>query len=245
MRMIREPMIAGQALLACACLMLSGCASSKLGGDPALKVVDAVQLPPPAAQDLVGTQRPYLVGPFDKLTIDVFGIEELSRKDMQVSASGCLSYPLTGALDVAGKSTEEIEQLITESLRARAVRDPQVTVAVSETVSQVVTVDGQVKTPGVYPVLGRMTLIGALARAGSTNEYTKTEDVILFRTVGGQKMAARFNLKEIRRGAYPDPEIYGQDIIVVGESKLRRLLQDVQMVSPLAWLAVQVTDGRR
>jgi polysaccharide biosynthesis/export protein len=117
-------------------------------------------------------------------------------------------------------------------LRSGGVRRPQVTVNVKEELSQTLTVDGQVKEPGIYPVIGQMTLLRAVAAAKGPDEYAKLTDIVIFRTVSGQKMAGLYNLKAIRRGAYADPEVYANDVIVVGDSPARRLFKDSLAVLP-------------
>lgn len=204
-----------------------------LGGDPSIKVVRGTVLPAPERADIVGADRPYLIGPFDKLTIDVFGIEDLSKKEVQTDASGRISFPLGGVIEAAGKTPAEVEDILEGRLRGAYVRDPQVTVNLKETVSQVITVDGEVKEPGLYPVIGRMTLMRAIATAKGVAEFAKLDDVVIFRTVQGQKLAALYNLKAIRRGAYDDPEVFANDVVVVGNSSARRLFKDLIQVVPL------------
>jgi polysaccharide export outer membrane protein len=162
-----------------------------------------------------------VIGPYDKLSIDVFGVPDLSR-DVQTDASGNIAFPLIGTIAAGGSTPEELAQRIEERLRGNFVKNPQVTVNLKETVSQVVTVDGQVTKPGLYPVVGRMTLMRAIATAGGMGEYANLQDVVVFRTVGGQRMAGLYSMKAIRAGAYDDPEIYANDVVVVGNSpKLR------------------------
>ena len=221
------------ALIAVIALLASCAGAPKLGGDPNLHVVDGSELPPPTPADQTVLDRPYLVGPYDRLTIDVFGIEELSQRDVQVDASGRISFPLAGTLEVAGKSPSEIEQLLRTSLAARYVRDPQVIVNLKETISQVVTVESEVKKPGLYPVVGRMTLLRAVAVAEGTTEFSKLSQVVVFRTVKGQQLAALYSLKQIRVGAYEDPEVYANDVVVVGDSQARRTFKDLIQVLPL------------
>ena len=177
--------------------------------------------------------RPYLIGPFDKLQIDVFGIDELSEKEVQTDASGRISFPLAGIIEAAGKTPGEVEIELEERLRTRYVRDPQVTVNLKETVSQVITVDGQVREPGLYPVVGKMTLMRAVATAKGTAEFAKLDDVVIFRTVKGQQLAALYNLTAIRRGNYDDPEVFANDVVIVGDSKARRLFKDALQIVPL------------
>ncbi|WP_235536845.1 polysaccharide biosynthesis/export family protein [Sphingomonas sp. Root241] len=222
----------------CLCLALAACAGDapltpSTKGNARLQVVNADALPPPQRADLFEQNRPYLIGPFDRLVIDVFGIEELSKKEVQTDAGGRISFPLAGIIEAAGKTPGELEEVIEERLRGRYIRDPQVTVNLKETVSQVITVDGQVKEPGLYPVIGRMTLMRAVATAKGAGEFAKLKEVVIFRTVGGQKMAALYDLKAIRNGAYDDPEVYANDVIVVGDSQARRIFRDVLSVAPL------------
>ncbi|RJF90874.1 polysaccharide biosynthesis/export family protein [Sphingomonas cavernae] len=228
-------------LIASLLVALGGCAGSEELGPKSVTgaatsqivVAQAGELPPPGKTDLFEQDRPYLIGPFDKLIIDVFGIEELSEKEVQTDAGGRISFPLAGVVEAAGKTPAELEDVLEERLRGRYVRDPQVTVNLKETVSQVITVDGQVREPGLYPVIGRMTLMRAVATAKGTAEFAKMDDVVVFRTVQGQKMAALYNLKAIRRGVYDDPEVFANDVVVVGDSQARRLFKDVMQIVPL------------
>lgn len=215
---------------------LASCGSSQLGGAGSasdVTVVDQAALPEPMRVDLFEQNRPYLIGPFDKLVIDVFGIQELSTKEVQTDAGGRISFPLAGIIEAAGKTPSELEAEIEDRLRGQYVRDPQVSVNLKETVSQVITVDGQVREPGLYPVIGKMTLMRAVATAKGTAEFAKLDDVVIFRTVNGQKLAALYNLKAIRRGYYNDPEVFANDVVVVGDSAARRLFKDALQLVPL------------
>lgn len=213
---------------------LSACGSpSILGGSPDVTLVSADELPEPTRVDLLSSNRPYLIGPFDKLKIDVFGIEDLSNKEVQIDASGRLSFPLIGVVEASGLTPGELANLLEDKLGGRYIRDPQVTVNLEETISQVITVDGQVEKPGLYPVIGRMTLMRAVATAQGASEFAKLEDVVIFRSVNGQQLAGLYNLKAIRRGTYSDPEVFANDVIVVGDSQARRLFQTLIQASPL------------
>ena len=216
-------------------LMLLGACSRTppLQTSAAVTVVPSTELPPPSGAVAEGAERPYLIGPFDKLKIDVFGIPELSDRIIQVDASGRASFPLAGSFQASGMTPQQLEDELERRLSGRYVRDPQVTVNLDETVSQVVTLDGQVTRPGLYPVIGRMTLMRAVATAGGASEFARLNDVVVFRTVGAQRYAALYNLALIRRGAYADPEIFAGDIVVVGDSQARRLFRDILAAAPL------------
>jgi polysaccharide export outer membrane protein len=216
--------------LAALALTLCACATGPVGTAANVSLVPSGVLPPPSRADLLSDNRPYLIGPFDKLKIDVFGVQDL-QKEVQIDASGRLSFPLIGELEAAGKTPAELADLI-ELRMARFVRNPQVTVNLSETVSQVITVDGSVEKPGLYPVIGKMTLIRAIATAGGLSEYGGPENVIVFRTVGNRQYAALYNLKAIRMGNYADPDIYANDVIVVSESRAKRIFHDILQTLP-------------
>jgi polysaccharide export outer membrane protein len=216
-----------------AVLVLTACHNEpRLGetGAP-LAVTQLKDLPPPSGDDLVAATTPYRIGPFDKLDIAVFGVSDLSG-ELQTDASGSLSMPLAGQIDASGKTPAELGTIIAQRLRTY-VRDPQVTVNLKETTSQVVTIDGQVTQPGSYPVIGGMSLMRAVAAAKGVADYARLDDVVIFRTVNGHPLAGLYNLDAIRHGLYPDPKIYANDVIIVGDSQARRRFQQFLQVAPL------------
>ena len=200
-------------------LLLSACAGREpLQSTTRLTVVqNETGLPAPDRKDLIAADRPSLIGPLDTLQIDVFNVPELSR-EMQVDASGRISMPLVGTIEARGKTAGELADAIEGTLRGRYVRKPEVTVNIKSSVSQVVTIDGQVIEPGLYPVTNQMTLLRAIASAKGLSEFAREEDVVILRTVDGRKMAGLYNINAIRRGAYDDPAIYANDVVVVGDS---------------------------
>lgn len=70
----------------------------------------------------------------------------------------------------------------------------------------------------------------AIASAKGADDLANLDNVAVFRTVGREKMAALFSLKAIRAGRMPDPQIYANDIVVVGENATRRLLKDINNI---------------
>ncbi|WP_231726097.1 MULTISPECIES: polysaccharide biosynthesis/export family protein [unclassified Sphingomonas] len=194
-------------------------------------MVETEALPEPTRGDLVAADRPALVGPLDTIGIDVYGISDLSL-EVQIDASGRISMPLAGTIDVRGKAAYEVARDIENALR-RYVKDPVVTVNILNSVSQVVTVDGSVTEPGLYPVTNQMTLMRAIASAKGVSEFGKLEDVVVLRTVDNQRMAGLYNIAAIRRGVYKDPPIFANDVIIVGDSPERRLFRDLVALSPI------------
>lgn len=217
---------------------VAGCAKSVIGADPNVQLVQRAELPAPTRADVLAAERPYLVGPFDKLRIDVFGVEQLQNKEFQVDASGRLSFPFAGTIEAGGLTPGEISDVLGDRLRGKILRDPQVTVNLSETTSQIVTVEGAVRAPGRYPAIGEMTLLRTIAVAEGTTDTAQTDSVLIFRQVAGNRYVGAYNLKAIRQGNYPDPEVFPNDVVVVGDSATRKLFRDLAplLTSPLVVL---------
>lgn len=219
--------------------LLAGCVKSPapVASLPNSPVTAMKSLPEPDAKDMVRSARLAFVGPFNELRVEVFGVEEMQR-DIMTDGEGNFTFPLIGVVPAAGKTPNAIAEDIRSKLVGRYVRDPQVTVNFKSSdnplalQSQSVTVDGQVTKAGAYPVVGRVTLMRAVALAGGVSEYAKLEDVVVFREVGTQKYVGIYNLEAIRRGNYADPEIFPNDIVVVGDSLARRQFKDILQIVP-------------
>lgn len=216
-------------------MTLSACASSPplVSDGAAITRVDMTQLPQAQGRDAVTGERPYYLGPLDEMSIDVVGIPEFSQKEIQVDTGGQINFPLVGAIKAGGLTTAELARRIEAGLRLQHIRDPQVTVNMKQVVSQTVTVDGQVREPGLYPVIGRMTLMRSIASAKGLTEYAKMDEVVILRTVDNKSYAALYSLDAIRRGAYKDPDILAGDIVLVGTSRGRVLFKNFLGIVPL------------
>lgn len=210
---------------------LAGCASTpKFVGRPGLTYVTEKELPAPVAKDFID-KRTYVIGPMDRLAVDVYGVPEL-QKVVQVNTGGIVSLPLAGDIDAAGLSSTELARAVEARLRQRYMRDPHVTVNV-DAIGQIVSVEGEVRLPGRIPVTNKMTLLRAIAAAQGTTEFAANDYVVIFRQVNGEQMAALYSIRAIRTGAYADPAVYANDVIHVGESRARRVFKDVISTAPL------------
>ena len=225
--------------------LLTSCAHGPpLVGRPGLTTVQQAEMPAPTRVDLAAPARPYVIGPFDRISVEVYGIDEL-RRDIEADAGGRISYPIAGSIEALGMTPTELEVAISERLRGY-VRDPHVTVNLIETVNNLVTVEGQVREPGHYPVVGRMTLMRAVASAKGLGEFARIREVVVFRTVQGQHYGALYDLGAIQRGAYADPEIFANDIVIVGDSPSRRFMRDLLQAAPvLVAPLIAVLQGTR
>jgi polysaccharide export outer membrane protein len=220
---------------------LSACAAGPAGEDPSIEVAQLEALPLPGATDYALPAGTSLVRPLDRLKIDVFGVEDLSR-ELRVDVDGTLDFPLIGTVEANGLSANELAARIEDGLRGPYLKNPDVTVSVLESPAQLVTVGGEVDKPGQYPVVGSMTLMDAIAAGGGTNSTARLKEVAVFRTVNGQRYIGLYDMKAIARGNYTDPAIYPNDVIMVGESQTRRFLGALAGVAPLLTSAVILID---
>lgn len=222
----------GVTILAAVTLAVGGC-----GGGPTLDgssraVTVASALPPPDQAINATDFSNYRIGPLDTIAVEVFGATELKREGA-VDAAGNFAMPLVGTVQAGGKTPGELSDLITAQLRGRYLKNPLVSVNIIQARGQMITIDGAVRQPGVYPVVGKMSLQQAIATARGADEIANLNKVVVFRTVNSQKMAALYNLKDIRAGRFADPQVYGNDIVVVGENATRRFFKDLTSSFPV------------
>jgi polysaccharide export outer membrane protein len=135
----------------------------------------------------------YVIGPQDELTVTVWNQEDLGG-DYMVGADGTFTFPLVGRVTASGLTVAEFEAELTRRLADGFFDAPQVSVTVDGFNSQRVFVLGQVRAPGTYPLTTGMTLIEALATAGSTTEAASNEAIIVTVQTGS----------EAAEGALPD-----------------------------------------
>ena len=183
-------------------------------------------------QLVTATSGPYIIGPEDKVTIRVFEIKDLSFDNEQVDASGQIMLPLIGKVKAAGKTADQLQDEISTRLE-KYLQSPQVSVSVTESASQKVTVEGNVKNPGVYQVKGHTTLMQAVAMAGGPDDEADTHKVAVIRLDNGIRRAATVDYQAIKEGKAGDPLIQGDDVVVVGESNLKMVWSNVMKNLPI------------
>jgi len=214
-------------LLMAAAVSIAGCADTRGGSIPYDRVLAA---PDEAKFETLETN--YKIAPMDKLAIKVFKMDDLSG-DYDVDLSGNISLPLVGQLQAANLTTEQLDNQLTQKLGSKYLEHPDVSVAIKASTAHVVTVDGAVRDGGRFPVAGPISLIQAVAMAKGTSDDANARRVAVFRTIGGQRQAAAFDLTSIRRGQSPDPQIYPGDIVVVDGSSLKAAQKQILSSIPL------------
>lgn len=126
----------------------------------------------------IGAQESgYRVGPDDVLRVSIWRQPTLSGS-YPVDEGGDVHLPLVGRVTVSGLTRQAIETVLAEALAAGYVRDPQVMVAIEQFRSQRIFITGEVREPGPVTLSGRMTLLEALARVGSTTEHAGRQAIV-------------------------------------------------------------------
>ncbi|MGN6111625.1 MAG: polysaccharide biosynthesis/export family protein [Luteimonas sp.] len=226
-------------IAAVAFAMLAACGSAPIR-NPNLVQGQALQAPDTTtASGAYEGGTDYRIGAQDLLEISVFGIDQLSST-VRVNSNGQISLPLIGGVLAGGKTIPELETEIGNKLKNGYVQDPQVTVFVKEFTSQRVTLEGALNKPGIYPLTGKTSLLQAIAMAEGVNEDTADlQGVLIFRQVDGKRAGAVFDLAQVRAGTMPDPQVYGDDVIVVeqsgSKSAFRRFIQSVPAIGLFRW----------
>jgi polysaccharide export outer membrane protein len=149
----------------------------------------------------------YRIAPGDVLQVFVWKEPELSR-EVRVRPDGYLTVPLLGDLLAVGKTSKGLAAELSQAL-AQYVNAPVVTVTLGESSTLRFYIVGEVNKPGEFPLLGRTTVMQALALAGGFREYAKTEDIKILRQelvsmAGGRprtrELVLALNYKAIAQG---------------------------------------------
>jgi polysaccharide export outer membrane protein len=179
----------------------------------------------------------YVIGPQDVLAIAVFDQADLGGK-YAVELDGSFTFPLVGRVKAGGMTIRDFEADLKARLADGFFRNPQVTVAMEQYRSQRVFVTGEVRNPGSYALTGEMTLIEALARAGSTTPAA-SDEVTVVRGAGAQdatvapaaaRETLRINLQHLQSGTDLTQNIplRDGDTIYVARAELTYVLGQVK-----------------
>lgn len=211
-----------------AALALSGCAGSR-GGKVPYNRTDFVA---PDLPRISTNADEHLLRPGDSVLVNVFQVDSLSG-ERQVDLSGQIQVPLIGSVPAQGRTVKALAADLTRRLNETYLKEPRVEVLLKNVQLQTVTIDGSVKQAGVYPIAGDVSLLQAIALARGPDAGANLKRVVVFRQINGTRQAAAFDLSTIRAGTDPDPEIHGNDVIVVDGSATRQAFRDFLSTVPL------------
>ena len=125
----------------------------------------------------------YQLGSGDKISITVFGQEELSM-ELTLPDVGTINYPFLGEIKIVGKTTAQVEALIYDGLKGDYLVEPSVSVTFLE--YRPFFIDGEVKRPGGYPYQPGLSINKAVALAGGYTNRASKNTVLVVREFDGE-----------------------------------------------------------
>jgi polysaccharide export outer membrane protein len=165
-------------------------------------------------------EKAYRIGPENLLQIDVhYGKDGLISQKVRVSSRNLITFPLVGEVNVEGLTVSELENKLYTLLEKDYLVNPQVSVVIEE--YSTVSVIGEVKKPGAYPIKGKLTVVEAVSLAEGFTKIASPNRAKIVRTLDdGTKKEIPVRLSDIINGKKQKNNIYLQagDVVVVPES---------------------------
>jgi polysaccharide export outer membrane protein len=181
--MNRMPRIAGLAVLIFAVL-----ASVSATTGPAAPAA------PTGSTGSQDTGAEYKIGPKDLLEITVLGVPEIAKLVVRVSEEGRITLPLLGEVGVGNLTKFEVEKKLTGLAGEKVVLKPQVTVHILEYNSRRISVVGAIEKPGSFELIGRRTVLAAIAEAGGLTRDAGEEIIVIRQLPGGENTSIRISV---------------------------------------------------
>lgn len=230
---------------------VSGCASlgsTPFGAqDPETKIENASgyvsEFPEVSLNEIAQsvTQDVFKAG--DIADVSVYNVEALTQTYV-VDRGGQISFPLIGVVQVAGLSTTQLQQTLTQRYAATYLQQPSINVKREAQDLGRVVVDGAVNKPGVFDIDDIITLSEAVALAeGLDAQDTNGSRIFIVRTINNERKVREVDIRDVRKLGSADPQIIPGDIIFVQDSPgrvaFREFLRTVPLLNTAAILATR------
>jgi polysaccharide export outer membrane protein len=159
-----------------------------------LPVMAAAPLPQPVAAP-TDQRRLAPLGAGDTIAVQVYGQPDMSST-VYIGDDGRVSVPLVGAVPIAGLSPVEAGTRMEKALKdGQYLVDPHVTVTVITSRSQRVSVVGEVRTPGRYPLDPGASVMDLIAEAGGLTVDAADVATIVRSDAQGKTTRTPFNTR--------------------------------------------------
>jgi polysaccharide export outer membrane protein len=188
-----------------------------LFGAITVRAQQPAQPAPPSAPSIVKDGY-YVLQIGDEVSIRVFPQQELNEV-VRIRPDGRISAVLLDDMEVAGLTTRELDERLTAHY-TRFFKDPAVSVIVREFANVKVYVGGEVGQPGIIPLVGNLTVVGAVFQAGGFRTTAKTDSVVLLRNDAGTPVARRLNVEQILSTGGGDVKLQPFDVVYVPLSRI-------------------------
>jgi polysaccharide biosynthesis/export protein len=173
-----------------------------------------------------GTAHALQISAGDLLDVNVFDTTELSGR-LRVNEHGSIALPIAGDLVVSGMTADQAGHAIEQKLlSSNILRDPHVSVTVLEYATQGVTVLGEVKNPGVYPLLGTHGLLDLISAAGGVTPNAGKAVTVTHRTDPDHPEIVNMESKPGSSAAF-SVDVRPGDTIVVSHAGIIYVVGDV------------------
>lgn len=139
----------------------------------------------------------YIIQPGDRLAVSVWNQPTLSVEP-RVRPDGHITLPLIGDIVVAGTSIPDAAAQITRLLSDDVI-EPRVTVGLLEARAPTVSVIGEVREPGNFPLAAQDSLLDALAKAGGLTEFADIDRIFVIRSKP-RIIRVRFDYNKVTSG---------------------------------------------
>ena len=184
----------------------------------AVTLLPAIGAAVPSVETGIGSDQQHMgsLGPGDSVTIQIYGQPESTN--VYVGDDGMLNVPLAGAVPVGGLSPVDAAARVAKALKDGGYFvDPHVTIIVTQSHSQLVSVVGEVENPGRYPVTPRTTVVDLVALAGGTKDNASDVGYVLRSDAAGHVNRYPINLSGLTDfgDSLPTATLLGGDSLVV------------------------------
>jgi len=167
--------------------------------------ISACAINPSSNTYLIETKGPYTLDTGDMIRVNIYGDKDISA-NYRIGDDGAISFPLIGAIDARGLTTQQISTNITLALSQSYMRNPDVTVEIAE--YRPFFIQGEVKQAGKFPYVYGMSVRAAISNAGGFTDVADRSYAIVYRAQGDQMVKGKVEL---------DFPIYPGDTIVIND----------------------------
>jgi polysaccharide biosynthesis/export protein len=210
----------------------------------------------------LAAQTSRLLSAGDTISVQIFRRPELSSEAI-IAQDGMFPVPLIGDVQVIGLTPSEVSAIITDRLRryvhepqvmtrvvrygiALPVSSPQVVVDLVRLVGERFFVLGEVRVPGVYPLVGQVSLLEAIAAAGGPSREAKTGSLLLVRAGGSGQPSETVKIdldKVMRDGTGAGIVMNRGDVVYVPERTISQVARFTRNISDILRPIIDIETG--
>jgi len=169
----------------------------------------------------------FFLGPDDEITVTVWRQDDM-KTTTAIDPSGHIDMPLIGRIKAAGMTPSGLARDI-EGRLANYLNEPRVSVSMAEVGSQNIYVLGEVKAPGMHPMVSNMSAWEAVAKAGGFSSNADMKRIVIVRETegpsGSKAVAEAYTLSSPTKVGQTGrssaiPRLTNRDIVYVPTSKI-------------------------